>query len=332
MAASDDKVVYQDAFLAARDAVKAMADYKIGIVGETAGKGKAIHAIIEYGKALLRGRNQDRSNISFQMWVSENKLDVGEPWSNRKEREKAMSLAEIFVGGSVPPSKTSVPPSKFDACPYTRPTDIMKWYRKTYGPIAPKRPSLASQIDTAYQTILDWKQLGKEIPSDLRDFARQIGVSHRASYEAAQRWRQERKPAEPIIEPKVAEPVITEPAITPAAEAHFSEKSKLRIDDAIRIHQARLEKTFQTRVGEEVRRHIEAADEAMRKQNAQLRKENLAVNMLLQQGAVFSVDEFKTIRRCVHPDNSASTETRARAFDLINQKEERLTGIAKRKG
>ena len=75
-----------------------------------------------------------------------------------------------------------------------------------------------------------------------------------------------------------------------------------------------------------MRRHIEAADEAMRKQNTQLRKENLAVTMLLQQGALFSPDEYKTILRCLHPDNSASPETRARAFDLVKQKERRLIG------
>ena len=56
------------------------------------------------------------------------------------------------------------------------------------------------------------------------------------------------------------------------AEASFSDKSKLTISDAIRIYTARLDKSFQAKVGEEVRKLIAAADDATRKENVKLGK------------------------------------------------------------
>jgi hypothetical protein len=47
---------------------------------------------------------------------------------------------------------------------------------------------------------------------------------------------------------------------------------------------------------------------------------------MLRQGAMFSADEYRTILACLHPDNSASSEKRARAFQLFKQKERRLVG------
>ena len=87
--------VYKFPGLAAR-AVKAMTDYKVAINKEAADRTQAISAVIEYGNVLLEGRNQDRSNISFKMWVTDNKLDVGKPWDDNKERSNAMKLAVVL--------------------------------------------------------------------------------------------------------------------------------------------------------------------------------------------------------------------------------------------
>lgn len=37
-------------------------------------------------------------SIAFKEWVTSNKLDVGEPWNDRKERHAAMQIAELVVG------------------------------------------------------------------------------------------------------------------------------------------------------------------------------------------------------------------------------------------
>ena len=110
------------------------------------------------------------------------------------------------------------------------------------------------------------------------------------------------------------------------AEAKFSDKSRMTIAHAVSIYKARLYKQFWTTVNEEVRKRIDAADNEMRKQNAELRQENITVGQMLRQGAMFSADEYRTILACLHPDNSASSEKRARAFQLFKQKERRLVG------
>jgi len=110
------------------------------------------------------------------------------------------------------------------------------------------------------------------------------------------------------------------------ANAEFTPKGKISIEKAIALHKKRLDRTFQQKVGEEVRREIDRADSAARQQLAQLRKENLQLSQIVRQSAVFTPDDYKTILACLHPDNSASQDKRARAFDLFKQKERRLVG------
>jgi hypothetical protein len=65
--------------------------------------------------------------------------------------------------------------------------------------------------------------------------------------------------------------------------------------------------------------------------DTKLRKQHLALTMLFRRDILFSPAEFKTILRCLHPDNSASPEIRAQAFDLVRQKEKQLMGQSGRK-
>jgi hypothetical protein len=293
----------------AKRGANAMNEYLAGLADVTNGRQKAIRAVIEYGKVLLEGR-KDHDNNAFKAWVTDNGLDVGNPWKDHKEREKAMRLAEMVVGGNVPPSA-------FDVCPRTRPVDIMKWYRKQHPSY---EPSKIDATKKAMEAIKSMEILGEPVTRDR--IVERANVSDSTAYKALAIRREQKESTIQTTAPTTATPVQD----LESATAHFSEKSKLTIDKAINLHKKRLDALFETKVGEEVRRHLAAADEAMRKQNAQLRKENLAVTMLLQQGALFSPADFKTILMCLHPDNSASSEVRARAFDLVRQKEKRLIG------
>jgi hypothetical protein len=58
--------------------------------------------------------------------------------------------------------------------------------------------------------------------------------------------------------------------------------------------------------------------------NSELGRENIALQQLLNKSALFTQAEFRMIMMCLHPDNSASAGVRARAFDLVRQKEKRL--------
>jgi hypothetical protein len=111
-----------------------------------------------------------------------------------------------------------------------------------------------------------------------------------------------------------------------AATKHFSEKGTLRIDDAIRVHKARLDKQFEQRVREEVRRRIDAADDATRAQNKELRAEIWSLTRAIQRGKIFTPEQYKAIIRCLHPDSNPSSEVKHKAFLLFEPKKLALTG------
>lgn len=106
-----------------------------------------------------------------------------------------------------------------------------------------------------------------------------------------------------------------------AAAANFSEKGKLKIEDAIRIHKTRLDKQFDQRVNEEVRRRIDAADNATREQNKQLRLENINLQRIVGQNGVFTKTQFRQMQMLCHPDNSASPQLRAELSQILVENE-----------
>ena len=304
-----------------------MSDYKTGLADEATGKSKAIRAVIEYGRALLEGRNRDRSNVSFKQWVSDNDLDIGKPWADRKEREKSMRIAELFDGGKAPPNT-------FDTCPYTRPTDIMKWYRKMLAPAtdkeekptkpkqekpkqeavvaAPEKPKSPSTpaTDAAYEDITNWLKSGKEIPNQRKWADERKDIASHASYEKAF----DRLNREAV---ERAEAATSEDAALARAEAGFSDKSKLALADAIRIHKARLDKTFEQLVSEEVRKRIATADNAVRERLKKADATILTFERERGKKGVFSKSEFNQMLKLCHPDDPASPETRGALLQVL---------------
>lgn len=108
------------------------------------------------------------------------------------------------------------------------------------------------------------------------------------------------------------------------AAASFSEKSKLTIADAIRIHKERLDKAFHAQVQAEVRRIIDRADDHVRKRLKEVEAQYEAVSRMLRQKGVFTRLEFRQLQMAVHPDNTASVEVRNRLLDLLVKNEARL--------
>jgi hypothetical protein len=109
-----------------------------------------------------------------------------------------------------------------------------------------------------------------------------------------------------------------------AAAKHFSEKGELRIDDAIRIHRARLDREYEQRRREDVRRDIEAANDATRAENKRLREENVSLHRILAQRGVFTKTQFRQMQVLCHPDNSASEQLRAELSQVLVDNEIRL--------
>lgn len=118
-----------------------------------------------------------------------------------------------------------------------------------------------------------------------------------------------------------------------AAVEHFADKGKLKIEDAIRIHKARLDRQFEQRVNEEVIRRIAEADDAAREQNKQMRTQILGLERVIRQSALFTIEQFNTLRRCLHPDriqrlnDPEMIEDFERAAQLLSEKKRPLTGV-----
>jgi hypothetical protein len=108
------------------------------------------------------------------------------------------------------------------------------------------------------------------------------------------------------------------------ALVHFTKSGKLRVDDAIRIHTARINKSFDQRVNAEVRRQIDIADDHTREQNKQLRMENLKYQSIMGDFAVFTKTQYRQMIMLCHPDNSAGPELKAQLLQVLLDNERRL--------
>jgi hypothetical protein len=108
------------------------------------------------------------------------------------------------------------------------------------------------------------------------------------------------------------------------AAENFTDRGKLRIEDAIRIHKAHLDRQFEQRVNAEVRRRIDEADDAARKQNRVLRKENFDLQLIVGQRGVFTETQYRQMLMLCHPDNSASPGLRAALLQILVNNKKRL--------
>ncbi len=98
----------------------------------------------------------------------------------------------------------------------------------------------------------------------------------------------------------------------------FTDSGRLRIEDAVRVHKSRLDRAFEQKVNEEVRRRIAVADDEARRQNRELRAENTSLTIMLNQRGVFTERQYAKLMMCVHPDNSASVAVRNEIQALLS--------------
>jgi hypothetical protein len=267
-------------------ASQAMATYKTG-------RGEAIHAVVDYGEALLEGRTRHDSDKLFGQWVAANGLDVGKPWAERIERNAAMLIARLT-------RENGHTGKDFADCPFTRPNDIRQWYRTKVLGIVPQKRS-AKAVEKAADAIAGLA--AAELPLTGPIVAEKAGVGETTALKAIALDTRERD----LL-----------------GAATFTEKGKLTIEKAIALHKERLSKQFETRVNDEVRRRILAADDAARAQLKDANRKLLAFEMERGKKGVFTKTEFRQMIMLCHPDNSASDEMRSHLLDLLVKNEARL--------
>jgi hypothetical protein len=123
-----------------------------------------------------------------------------------------------------------------------------------------------------------------------------------------------------------------EPKTTPADDqalaaslAAFPEKSsRLRIENAIRLHKARLDKQFMFAVSEKAQRVIAESNDFVRKRLKEVEAELRYFEQERGKKGVFTPAGYTLLLMCVHPDNSACTAVRNRLLDIVVRNEKHL--------
>jgi hypothetical protein len=147
-----------------------------------------------------------------------------------------------------------------------------------------------------------------------------IGKTAMTDAERQRRHRAQLRNTSPVTKP------VTKPAQPDRRElaATLSLTAQQKLDVAIRVHKERLNKAFEQKVNEEVRKRIVEADDAMRKHNKELSHDNIQLEQMLNQRGVFSETQFNNLLKCIHPDNSASVAIRNELLPFVIKNKRRL--------
>ena len=315
MPAADNVYPFPD--LSAR-ALRGAQKYQAGVAKAEAGIAEAIDGIFEVGLALLEMRRDGdklRHNVTFKKMVEESGITKIKPFDLRPERSCAMQLAEVI--------RSNATTDNFRACPYTTPTNIMKWYRLQTSATAQEgtqtpKVKATPQTDAAYEALLQARAEGRKVTK--RQLAEEAGVSHMTAEKALDRSDQEQKVG--------AEIKKNEDAALTEAEVTFSAKSKLTLAKAISIHKARLDKAFEETVNTEVRRRIAEANDSVRARLKEADKQILMFERERGRHGVFSEVQYKQMLMLCHPDNSASDETRSTLLNILTRHKVNLVNPA----
>ena len=268
--------------------------------------------VVKIGNALKFGKG-NKSNQDFNKWVRASGLEEIKPYNDNRERSEAMRVAELFaVFGNLPNTP-------FDGCRNSRPSHIMQYVRPRLPGAKPKpeiaapiKPTPTPQTDKAHEAYVEAVESGEPIPN-VKEFAKQVGVSRETMSKGIDRARQEQQRLKAEQDEKEFE----------AAVAEFTPKKKVSLDEAVRRYKEKLDKSFEEAVREEVRRRIVAADDSTRKHNKELSQENLTLRNRLY----LTEKQFRELQMCVHPDMSASQELRNKVMDFLVTNKNRLVKL-----
>lgn len=269
-------------------------------------------AVIAYGNAMLKGRKRYSSNNEFKKWVREQELDIDYPFNNPRERSEAMRIAEIVFRTGAEDAEC------FIECPHKLPSHMMTWARKA-GLVSVKKRDLQVHA-MARERVRAKVENGDPISRDA--LAQELNVSEGTIQRAdlAERGR-----LEGIAEGE-ANVLNAQGKFTKAQAHHVEALARKQERHLNQQFNAAVEARVATRVAERVAA-LEKAQIACREQREAAFKDQQHWQKLINRHKpIFTVEEFRAIVMALHPDNSASEETRARAMQSVNDKKLQLTG------
>lgn len=304
--------------------------WKAGDASEQSGRSVKQFAVVKIGQTLITGRNVYSSDKKFGEWLKTLKLET--PFDDRRERSAAIRIAKLFndeirlvtEGINDEDRRTSdemnLVREKLSLCPYTRPNDVWIWARKAgLIPRKPRNPAATSQARAQIRlAVKNGKPVNRNVVSEA------TGLSNGAVGRAT------------AMEQAHLEGAIEGEALALNEHGRFTKAQDKHVQALVKKFKRDLDAQFAAVVEAEVNKQVKARKDALDKAREAVSKQlNDAFKdqqhwkaLINNHKSLFTVEEFRTIVMALHPDNSASEETRARALQSVNEKKLQLTGKA----
>lgn len=284
------------------------------------------NAVMDYGKVLLEVRSQHTSNKKYNEEVIARRLNIT-PFDDYRYRSAALAIAKVVNYGVVNSSEIANPinygvvnsyANAFDACDTGNAQHMATWARKI-GLIPPKKrnPEMTAQARARVRVAVEnGDTIGRtQIAEDLG--------THNSTVDVA--IGLERGRLEGIVEGE---------AVALNEQGKFTKAQAKHVEALIKKYRRELNSQFAAAVQAEVNKQVvdrkaslERAQEACAKQKNDAYKDQQYWKKLINNHKpLFTMDEFRAIIIGLHPDNSASEETRARAMQSVTDKKLQLTG------
>lgn len=289
--------------------------------------------ILPMARGLIAARRKYKSNQEFGRWFDQS------PYRDAVTNH-TMRAALIYIGeheaiatsimadtGSAEPEAIAAK-IKAKVNSENLKTPKPKRRRKGAGKARQDAPRVTPKTDEAYEMITKALAEGRELPGK-KEMAKATGISHMAIEKAWDRIQREQEQAD-AAKNKEADTIAAEDRWL--AAANFSEKSKATIADALRIYKARIDKQAAQTIREEVRRQIDAANDATRANNKKLHLENIGLRQTLNQQALLTLTEFRILQKVANEDfvfrfkDAEMTAACKAAAQVLNAKKKRLIG------
>ena len=273
-------------------------------------------AVIDYGMILLEVRKQYTSTNKYKEDVLARRLDIP-PFDEPRERTAALTIAE-FVHDRIKFDHDLVVSALFEDCSLTNAQMMVRWARTTgLIPRKKRNPEATAQVR---EQVREAVESGQPVKRD--EISEATGLSNGAVGRAQ------------AIEKARFEGIAEGEANVLNAQGKFTKAQAKHVEALIKKHTRNLDVQFKTAIEAEVNKQVatrkaslERAQEACAKQKQDAYTDQQRWKKLINgHKPVLTIDEFRAIMMALHPDNSASEETRARALQSVNEKKFQLTG------
>lgn len=275
-------------------------------------------AVVDYGMVLLDVRKQHVSTNKYKDDVITRRLDIP-PFDEPRERTAALTIAG-FVHDRAKFDHDLVVTALFEGCDATNAQMMVRWARKTgLIPKKTRNPKVHTQVrDRVRASVESGAPINREQVADELNATQ--GAVQRAALE-------ERGYREGFIEGQ---------AFAVNEQGKFTKAQAKHVEALIKKFKRDLDAQFMAAVEKQVTKLVAARKDALDKAREAVSKQRNDVfrdqqhwkKLINNHKPLFTMDEFRAIVMGLHPDNSASEETRARALQSVTDKKLQLTGKA----